>query len=87
MLRKLFGPKRDEVTGKWRRLHNEELYAPYSPNIIQVIKSRMGWVGHVACMGERTDEYKVLVGRPNGRNHLEDLSVDGSIILKWIFKK
>jgi hypothetical protein len=70
MLRKLFGPKRDEVTGKWRRLHNEELYAPYSPNIIQVIKSRMGWVGHVVCMGERTGEYKVSVGRPNGRKPL-----------------
>jgi hypothetical protein len=70
MLRKLFGPKRVEVTGKWRRLHNEELYAPYSPNIIQVIKSRMGWVGYVAYMGERTGEYKVLVVRPSGRRPL-----------------
>jgi hypothetical protein len=64
VLRSIFGHKRDEVTGRWRRLHNKELYAPYSSqNIIQVIKSRrLKWAGHVAYMGERTGAFRVLVG-------------------------
>jgi hypothetical protein len=66
--RKIFGPKRDEVTGEWRRLHNEELCDLYSlQNIIREIKSRrMRWVRHVARLGERTDAYKSLVGKPEG---------------------
>jgi hypothetical protein len=76
-------------TGEWRRLHNKELYALYSsPNIIQVIKSRrLRWAGHVACMGEKRGTYRVLVGKTEGRNHLEDQGIDGRIILKWIFER
>jgi hypothetical protein len=66
VLRRIFGPKRDEVTGERRRLHNKELYALYfSPNIILVIKlRRLRWAGHVACMGERRGAYRALVGKP-----------------------
>ena len=66
MLRRRFGPKRDEVTGEWRKLHNEELNDLYpSTNIMWVIKSRrMRWAGHVARVGERRVLYRVLVGKP-----------------------
>jgi hypothetical protein len=73
VLKRIFGPKRDEVTGGWRKLHNEELRDLYSsPSIIRIIKSRrMRWAGHVARMG--------------GKRTHEDQDVGGWTILKWIF--
>jgi hypothetical protein len=72
VVRRIFGPKRDQVIGEWRKLHNEELNDLYSsPNSVRVIKSRiMRWTEHVARMGERTGVYRVLVGKPEGKRPL-----------------
>ena len=69
---RVFGPKRDEVTGKWRKLHNEELSdLHFLPNIVRAIKSRrIRWAGHVANMGEKRVVYRVLVGKPEGKRPL-----------------
>jgi hypothetical protein len=84
-LRRIFGPKRDEVTGGWRKLHNEELHGLYSSlSVVRVIKTRrMRWAGHVARMGEVSGAYNILVGMPEGRRPLgrprrrwEDIKMD-----------
>jgi hypothetical protein len=71
VLRRIFGPKRDGVTGGWSKLHNEELHNLYSsPSIIRIIKSRIRWAVHVAGMGERMNVYRLLVGKPEGKRPL-----------------
>jgi hypothetical protein len=98
VLRRIFGPKRDEVTGDWRKLHNGELHNLYSsPDIIRQIKSRrMRWAGHVACMREGRNVYRVLVGNPKVKRPLErprrrwedgikmDLREIGWVGVQWI---
>jgi hypothetical protein len=87
-LRRIFGPKRDEVTRGWTKLHNEELYNLYSlPNIIRMIKSRrIMWAGYVARMGGvNRNAYRILVGKSEGKGPL-GRQRSGWIILKWILE-
>jgi hypothetical protein len=88
VLRRIFGTKRDDVTGEWRKLHNEELHDLYcSPNIFPVIKSRrLRWAGQVACMGKTTDVYRILVRRTEGNRPL-GIPRHTWDDTKWIFRK
>jgi hypothetical protein len=83
VLRKIFGPKREE-DGSRRKLHNDELHSLYSSaNIVRAIKSRMIWVGYVACMGRGEVFTGFWLGSPKIRDHWEDVGVSGRIILRW----
>ena len=86
VLGKIFGAKKDEITGEWRTLHNAELQALYSsPNIIRNLKSRrLKCAGHLERMEQSRNAYKVLVGKPKERDLWEGQGVDGKTILKWI---
>jgi len=89
LLREIVWLKRDEISREWRRLHNDELYELYSlSNTIRVIKSRIiMWAGHVARMGRVEMRTGFWRGDLMDREHMENLGVDGSVILKRIFKK
>jgi hypothetical protein len=85
VLRRIFGPKTDEVTGEWRKMQDVELHnLNSSPDIIRQIKSRrMSWAGHVARMGEGRNVYRVLMGKPEGKSHMKDQGVDGGMGSDW----
>jgi hypothetical protein len=89
VLRRILGPKRVEVVGGWRRLHNGELCNLYaSPNVSRMIKSRrVRWVGHVAHMGEMRNAYKILVSKLEEKSPLGKLGIGGKIMLEWILGK
>jgi hypothetical protein len=94
VLRRIFGPKRDEATGERRKLHNEELRDLYSsPSIIRMIKSRRKWEEHIARMGEKRNAYRLLVGKPEGKRPLgrprrrwvDNIKMDLSDRMDWIY--
>jgi hypothetical protein len=89
VLKRVFGPKRDEVTGEWRKLHNEELNDLYSlPNFVRVVKSRrMRWAGHVARKGRIEVCTRCWCRSLRERDHWGDQDIDGRRILRWIFRK
>jgi hypothetical protein len=89
VLRRISGPKKNEVTGERRKLPNEEFNELYSsPNVIRLIKSRrIGWTGHVVCMGDSRGAYGVSVGKNERKRPSEDQDVDRRIILRWILSK
>jgi len=89
VLKRIFGPRRDEVTEEWRKLHNKELNDLYpSPTIVRVIKFRgLRWAGHVARMGNMRGVYRVLVGKPEGKRPLGRPRRDWRIIVRSIFRK
>ena len=89
VLGRIFVPKRDEVTGVWRKLNNEEINDPYSSQIIiwLNIPGRMRWVGNVLHMEYRNGVYRVWWENRRVRDHLEEPGVDERIIFKWIFRK
>ena len=89
VLRRILGPKKDKVTGEWRKQHNQELNDLHSlPNIVRVIKLRRPrWAGHLACMGLGQPCTGFWCGNLREKNHWADPGVDGRIILRWIFRK
>jgi hypothetical protein len=89
VLRRIFGPKRDDVTGEWRKMHNDELHNLYSsPDIIRQVKSRrMRWAGHVARMGEERKVYKIWWESAKERDHSEDQGVGGNNGIRMDLRK
>jgi hypothetical protein len=89
VLKRICGPKRDEVTGCWRKLHNEELHYLYSsPNIVKITESRrIRWTGHVARMVEKKNAYRPLVGKPEGKRPLGRSRRRWVDNIKWILDR
>jgi hypothetical protein len=88
VLRRIFGPKRDEVTGEWRKIHNKDLIDLYSSTVVQVIQSRiMRWAGYVARIVEKRGVNRILVGNLKKVVYLGYPDIEGKIILRWIYGK